>query len=75
MTKPSKKVDGYKLKCENNKRDRSWFLLKGNHFNLSLLIMSCNGLAKLRGRFKRINLSKLTEASLLNFLYIFNKPI
>jgi hypothetical protein len=37
--------------------------------------MNANGLAKLRGRFKRIALSKLTEASRVNLFIFLNKPI
>jgi hypothetical protein len=37
--------------------------------------MNANGLAKFRGRFKRVSLSKLTEASRLNLLIFLNKLI
>jgi hypothetical protein len=40
-----------------------------------LLLMGANGLAKLRGRFKRISLSNRAEASRLNLLIFLNKPI
>jgi len=53
-----------------HKRDRFYFQQKDNHLNLSLLLMNCNGLAKLRGRFKRINLSNRAEASRVK-LFIF----
>jgi len=34
----------------------------------------CNGLAKLRGRFKRINLSNRAEASRINLFIFLSKP-
>jgi len=36
--------------------------------------MGCNGLAKLRGRFKRNNLSNRAEASRINLFIFLSKP-